>query len=102
MHSAAEVRLGGFEQQVIVVRHQDPGVDAPSIDLDRRTEGVQETAAIAIIEEDVLLPIAAGGDMPDRIRVLESQRTCHQPRAYPRPYQRSRPNVTVLRPRQTR
>jgi hypothetical protein len=79
MHSPTEVWFRSLEQQMIVVRHQHPGVDAPPVGLGRRSEMCEQGSAIVIVEEDVLFAIAACGDVPDCAGVLKTQGTGHEP-----------------------
>src|SRR5207302_7471782 len=63
LHFAREANLGGLDEQVVMVRHQDAGVQKPpSID-NRAGEQGQETATIGIVAVDVVPLVAAAGDM---------------------------------------
>ncbi len=57
------------------VRRHDPA-EAP----DDLAEQLEEQSAIVIVENDVVLPVAARGDVVDRPGKLDSHRSCHAPR----------------------
>jgi hypothetical protein len=51
-HAAGQVRLGGLDDQVVVVSHQAPGVDAPVIAVLHAAQEVDEDGAVAVIGRD--------------------------------------------------
>lgn len=76
-HALGEIRLGGFDDQVIVVVHQTVGVTEPVKALDDVPQALQEGVAIGIVLEDVVPRIASGRHMIDRPVKLQPKRTRH-------------------------
>lgn len=76
-HALGEIRLGGFDDQVIVVVHQTVGVTEPVKAPDDVPQALQEGVAIGIVLEDVVPRIASGRHMIDRPVKLQPKRTRH-------------------------
>ena len=77
LHAGHQIRLGGFQQQVVVVPHQHIGVDPPpraSADLAKRR---QKTRAIRIRPEHGLAMVAAAHGVVDRAGVFQPRFPCH-------------------------
>lgn len=51
-HAGREVRLRGFDDEVVVVSHQAPGVDAPVIAVLYAAQDVDEDGTVAVIGDD--------------------------------------------------
>ena len=79
MNQDGPVRFGRFEEEVLVIRHQHPRMNAPPVGFGCRSEMREQGSAVAIVDEDVFLPITSGCDVPDRAGMLETQRACHGP-----------------------
>ena len=73
-HSAGEVRDGSFDEQMVVVGHQDEGMNNPAADLDGTDEQLEESAAVEVRAIDVLALIPALSDMPDGAGIFETKR----------------------------
>src|SRR5438046_5201735 len=59
-HPAREVRLGGLDQQMVVVIHQDIGMQGPAKDLDGVRQGHHEARAVGSIAHDGAALVATG------------------------------------------
>ena len=77
-HAAHQVRLRGFQQQVIVVVHQAEGIEHPALLGDFPGEQVDEGEAVCIVEKDGLAAIAAGGDVIDGAGEFQAERAGHE------------------------
>jgi hypothetical protein len=80
-NAAREVRLERFNEQMVVVRHEDVGVKDPPPLRDDLAKKVAKVTAITVIAVDVTALIATTRDMPDRTRKFETERTGHRGRA---------------------
>jgi hypothetical protein len=69
-HSAGKVRLGRFQQKVVVVAHQAIGIEQPVLLSDLPPQQTEETLPILVIEEDRLAPIAPGSHVVHSSRKL--------------------------------
>jgi hypothetical protein len=70
-HASRKCRLRRLDEQVIVVSHQDIGVDPPAECLDHPTQGRQEPLPILVVAKDLPPLVAPAGHMPDRPRVIQ-------------------------------
>lgn len=68
-HTLGQVRLGGFEYQVIVVVHQAVGVAEPVTADHNLAQALQEGVAICVVLEDAsrALPRTSHGRSPHQI-----------------------------------
>ena len=80
-HPARERRLGGLEEEMVVVAHQHVGVEAPTVGPDDAREHGEELAPVGVVAEDRAALVAAGRDVPEGTCVLEAERAAHD-----RPY----------------
>jgi hypothetical protein len=62
-HAGGQVRLGGLDDEVVVVSHQAPGVDAPVIAALHAAQDVDEGGAVAVIGGDWPPVVAASRDV---------------------------------------
>ena len=60
LHAGRQVGLGRFDEEVVVVAHQDEGVESPTVSLDGSAEPVQPPLAVRIVPDDRLPLIPAG------------------------------------------
>jgi hypothetical protein len=77
LHAAREVRLRRFDDEMKVIRHQDPGSHAPAEAFNRFAEEFQEEEAVAVGAKDRLPLIAASGDVVGSAGEIESKLSCH-------------------------
>ena len=63
MHTAREIRLRSLDDEMVMIRHQDPRSERPSKPSNRLAEEDEEGLAIAIGAEDGTVLIAAGGEV---------------------------------------
>src|SRR6266516_119189 len=63
LHPLRDVRLGGLDHQVEVVRHQAVGVAAPLETLDHGRENLQKAPVVRLVAKDLLPAIASGSDV---------------------------------------
>lgn len=75
LHPTRETDLGCLDQQVIVVRHQNPRVKDPAPKRYYLFENLQESPPIPVIAIDDTPLIAARGDVVDRSRKVDSELT---------------------------
>jgi hypothetical protein len=71
-HPAGKPDLGRLQEQVIVIGHQNPGVETPTALHDHAGQKSEKPAAIDIVAEDVAALIAATGDVPEGTRKFET------------------------------
>src|SRR5690349_17193122 len=64
-HPARKPYLGCLDEKVVVIRHQNPGMQDPSPLGDHLRQQRHEAPAIGVIAEDVAPLVAAACDMPD-------------------------------------
>ena len=62
-HAGGQVRLGGLDDEVVVVSHQAPGVDAPVIAVLHAAKEVDEGGTVAVIGGDWPPVVAASRDV---------------------------------------
>jgi hypothetical protein len=67
-HAGGEVRLACLDDEVVMIAHQAPGMEAPPIALDDAPQLVQEDASVVVVQEAELLVVAAGRDVVPRAR----------------------------------
>jgi hypothetical protein len=67
-HAVREVRLRRLNEQVIVVAHEAANVDAPAVATDDAVQDVDEEDAVAVVEHDGRLVVAARRDVVQRAR----------------------------------
>jgi len=77
LHAEGQVRVRRSEQEMVVVGHQDPGEQLPSVLRNRFLEQSEEMPTILIVEVDVPLLHAPVGDVPESTWVFESEGTGH-------------------------
>ncbi len=65
-HPACEVGVRGFDQEMVVVGHQDPGVKPPTHCSDDTCQCLDKTSSIGVVDRDVLPGVATTRDVPDR------------------------------------
>ena len=77
-HASDQVGLGCFDEQVIVVGHERPGVDAPPGARTGLGQGVQEEATVVIIEKNRLPPVPTGHDVVEGTREFQAKTARHE------------------------
>jgi hypothetical protein len=77
LQAACQVRLGGFDEQMVVIAHQAVGVESPALLGDLAAEQIEKRCAVPIIANDVRARIAARGDVIQRTGEFQTQRTGH-------------------------
>ena len=78
LHGRAEVRLGCFQQKVVVVVHQHVCVNPRPEPLAHFAKQFQEMKPVGVIPEDVLALVAASGDVMPTTRNFDSQCAGHR------------------------
>ena len=76
-HARGQVTLRGFQQQVIMIAHETVAMTPPVIPITQLAQQLQERAEVLSIGVDTLPRIAPGGDVVQRARIFDAQRTCH-------------------------
>ncbi len=69
-HPSCEIRLWRLQQQVIVVRHQDPRVQPPAADGHHTPEDVHKGLPVRVVVHDVRTGVPSRGHMPNRANML--------------------------------
>ena len=82
VHPFGEIRLGRFDNQVVVVHHQTIGVARPLEAIESLAQEIQKLAVVPIVVKDPLASVSARGDMIDGAGKLNAQWSCHHP--YPK------------------
>jgi len=77
-HSSDQIRLEGFEQQVVVVVHEATGIATPALLLDLFGEEVDEALAIPVVGENRFTCISTGGNVVNGTGELEAERACNR------------------------
>src|SRR5437879_10044809 len=77
LHGPAEIGFGCFEQQMIVIVHQDIAVDPEAETLRQLAQQLQEMKPVAVVAVNGLLLIASGRNMITTAGPLKTQRACH-------------------------
>jgi hypothetical protein len=72
LHSADEVRLGCFQQEMKMIRKKTEGVNLPAGFCTGFAQGVQEKLIVGICVEDALVSIASAHDLVKRPREFNS------------------------------
>jgi hypothetical protein len=86
LHTARQVGLGGFDEQVVVIIHQAISVESPELLGDLAAEQIEERCAVLFIAKDVLARISPRGDVIQRSSEFQTQRTGHAERLIRPPY----------------
>jgi len=73
LHPLGQVRKRGFDEKVIVVRHQAVRMTDPSKSRNHLGQNVEELETIAIRQEDLLASIAGRGAVVEGTFVLNPQ-----------------------------
>jgi hypothetical protein len=77
LHARAEAGDGGLHDEVVVVRHQAEGVDAPAVAGDGLGKEAEEGAAVVVVPGDVDAADAARGDVEVAVRELGAEDPWH-------------------------
>jgi hypothetical protein len=77
-YAAGQIRKRGLHEQVVMVRHEHPGMEDPMMKLDDLSEELNEEEAIPIRAMDVPPLIATAGHMPDGSGTLQTERSHHE------------------------
>jgi hypothetical protein len=79
-HPPGQVWFGGLDEQVVLVGHQDIGMERPAEHADHPGQEAEELLAVVLISYDGMTLIAAGGYVIKRPRELQAQGPCHRQR----------------------
>ena len=71
MHPPREIRFGSLQEQVVVIAHQNVGMDPPEHDLDDAAYQAKELLTIDPVAKDLALFVASARDMPERAGVIQ-------------------------------
>ena len=66
-----------MDEEVVVIAHQDPGMDAPASHLAGLTQRVKKETPVVIIMKDVLTTVAPSHDMVVSPGGLNANAACH-------------------------
>ena len=77
-HASGQVRLGGLDEQVEVVRHQAVAVAVPVVGVDDLAQPVEEGVPIPVVEEDGFARIAPGGQVVEGAGELDAEWPSHE------------------------
>src|ERR1043166_166478 len=78
-HARHQVGLGRLDDQMKMIAHQAPGVDAPTGSGTSLIQALQEKLAVCVRFEDCFATIAPAHNMVDGPRILNSQLSSHTP-----------------------
>jgi hypothetical protein len=78
LDAGAEAGDGGLHDEVVVVRHQTEGVDAPAVAGDGLGKEAEEGAAIVVVAGDVDAVDAARGDVEVAVGELRAEDPWHE------------------------
>jgi hypothetical protein len=78
LHAGGELRLGGFEDEVIVVRHQAEGVHRPLVAAHAAGEQRQEAEPVVVVPVDRAAVDAARRDVEEPIGKRGPEHTRHE------------------------
>ena len=76
-HAAGQVRRRRFDEQVVVVVHQAPGVTEPSEAFGDTRQNVDDEPAILVTADDIAARVAAAGHVIERAGVFDAERHRH-------------------------
>jgi hypothetical protein len=82
-HSLVEVRQRGLDQQVVVVTHQAPHVNAPAVAPFDPAQDVEEDDPVSIVHHDRRVVVAADPDVVVRAGLEVTEGTSHRPKVAP-------------------
>lgn len=95
LHARDKIRLWCFNQDVIMVAHQNIAVNDPPRPTASLTQGIQEHFTICIILKDCRSTIATTHDMVNCTRVFNSWSSRHTLNFYSQNSEVSRPNTNI-------
>jgi hypothetical protein len=72
LHAARERWLERLDHEMKMRGHQRITGDQPLVASSRLSDQTEKVAAVAIVEEDVVLGIATRGEMPDRLGEIDA------------------------------
>src|SRR5579859_1424106 len=76
-HAFGQVGIRGLDEQMVVVVHQAPGIAQPVELPDHLAEDAQKALPVGVVLEDVLAPVAARGDVIERVGEFDADWTRH-------------------------
>ena len=76
-HASRQVRIGRFDQEMVVVGHQAVRVAEPPVPINCLCKGLKEGIAIRIGEEDLLTSVTTARDVVDGSLIFNPQWPCH-------------------------
>jgi len=77
LHAGDEIGPRGFQQEMIMIGRQDPGMDPPAGFAARLRQGAQEKAMVALIAKDAFPPVAPRHDVVKSARILDADAARH-------------------------
>jgi hypothetical protein len=78
-HKLAQIAMGGLNQQMKVIGHQNLGNKFDTESFTAIGHGINKTAAVSVSDKDILATVAPVHHMVIGARILDSQRACHKP-----------------------
>jgi hypothetical protein len=66
LHAASQVRLGGIDEQVVVIAHQAVGAESPALLGDLAAKQIEKRGSVPIIAKDVLARIISRAEVIQR------------------------------------
>ncbi len=77
LHAGREVRLGRFDEQVLVIAHQDEGVQPPAVDLDGAPQPRDPLVTVGVIADNGPPLVTAGDDVVEGTSELDAKWSRH-------------------------
>ena len=87
LHAPPQVRPRRPHHQVIVIRHQHPGIQDHPVLLQVALQLIKKPAAVAVVVKDDLPGVAPAGHVVQRVLELHPRRSGHNAPVYPNPPQ---------------
>ena len=77
-HAKGEVAIRCFNQQVVVIAHETPGMYRPVIAFNRVGQHFLTQRPVRVVPVDGLLPVTAGGDVVQGTAKFEAEGAGHE------------------------
>ena len=77
LHCATQISLRGFEDQMVMVRHEAVGMDSNRKLPAHSLQAGKKTLAITIIVKNRILSLPTIHNVVKRTRIFNTQRPCH-------------------------
>lgn len=79
-HERGEVAFRGLDEQVVVIAHEDVGVENRIVKSETIGEVFQEGETVSVVEKDFLSSVASSGDVIKCAFEFDAKRSCHMGR----------------------